>query len=728
MVTQMAEVVIGGGDDFGSVTTFEALVAERRVAEGYNWSCQVGQGYYEDLSSLPEGFFGLTGIAAVAPSPDPANPSADIIRAEGRAVVTEFEPSFEYRYFDYEGAIVQMKVYPDERVVSFVVFSNYDQQHAVDVCAKLSSTYHAEKPEPKQDFVVDMTFTYMTVNGVNYTSRNINVRPWDETRKNYPEKALIELEGIMAKPELTEQDGKIIILHGPPGTGKEQPVSEPVLTPDGWIPIGSVRPGDYVIGSDGKPTAVTGVYPQGRKDVYEIEFSDGSSTRCGLEHLWQVQSKDDRANGRDRTLSVADMLGTGLRTTSGHKRYSIPMMRPADLEERGKKPLAPYLLGVLLGDGGFTGSSVMLSSPDAGVLERVRQLLPEGVSLNRQGDTVDYRLAYGKGKPNPVIESLRELGLWGLGSKEKFIPDAYLGGSASDRLLLLRGLMDADGTPQRAGGTEYSTSSPRLARDVAQLTMSLGGTARTGARLPRYTYNDETRTGAVSYRVNVKLPVNPFSLQRKADAWIAPTKYPVTRYISDIRKLNYREHSVCIKVAAADELYVTHDYIVTHNTSFLRSLAWQWRDWARFSVVIEPEVFLHNAAYMTEMLLKQSTKYRWLIMEDCGELITQHAQAQGGQGVSRLLNMADGILGQGQRLGFIITTNQPLNKLDPAVTRPGRCLATVEVDKFTAKESSVWLGYEVDRAYTLADLYSLGSDNVLAPVSESSGQETGLYL
>jgi ATPase family associated with various cellular activities (AAA) len=162
----------------------------------------------------------------------------------------------------------------------------------------------------------------------------------------------------------------------------------------------------------------------------------------------------------------------------------------------------------------------------------------------------------------------------------------------------------------------------------------------------------------------------------------------------------------------------------TGKTHSLRALAWEWRTWCETHYVTDPERFFGNSAYMMEVLLQedehagrededQPPKWRLLILEDTGELLAADAKEQAGQGLSRLLNVVDGIIGQGLRVLVLVTTNEPLTRLHPAISRPGRCAARVEFTAFPQDEAAEWLaGYGSDaaaRELTLAELYALGT-------------------
>jgi phosphate starvation-inducible PhoH-like protein len=137
--------------------------------------------------------------------------------------------------------------------------------------------------------------------------------------------------------------------------GRAQPIDSPVLTPDGFRPIGQLEVGDLVIGSDGRPTPVLGVYPQGVKDVYRVTTQDGASTLACGEHLWSVRTAADRRRGKvGRVLQTKDMIGR-LRAAHAH-RYELPMVGAVQMPEQ-TVPLDPYALGLLLGDGCLTTST-----------------------------------------------------------------------------------------------------------------------------------------------------------------------------------------------------------------------------------------------------------------------------------------------------------------------------------------------------------------------------------
>ena len=157
----------------------------------------------------------------------------------------------------------------------------------------------------------------------------------------------------------------------------------------------------------------------------------------------------------------------------------------------------------------------------------------------------------------------------------------------------------------------------------------------------------------------------------------------------------------------------------TGKTHALRAVAHQWRHWCGVHGIGDPDRLLNGEmAYLQEVMtapdFESSRERDWklIVLEDAGELLSIDARERAGQGLSRLLNASDGLLGLGSKSLFLITTNEPLGEIHPAVHRPGRCLSEIEFSLLAPGEANSWLGRRgceghVDRPTSLAELYAI---------------------
>jgi len=344
------------------------------------------------------------------------------------------------------------------------------------------------------------------------------------------------------------------------GLGKAQPLYANILTPSGFQSMGNIRKGMKVIGSNGRPTTVTGVFPQGIRPTYKITFSDRSSTYCDEEHLWQVNTPCRKWRGAPPlVLTLSEIRNRGLTLSNGNRQFFIPLVEPVEFSDILERPIDPYIVGLLIGDGGLSTNTPRFSTPDKELVDAIVNSV-DGLSAKRVSE-YDFSLIgdNSKSAPNPLTVGLRELGLMGHRAEGKFIPDAYKFAPSSIRLAILQGLMDTDGSVRKKDNhLEYGSVSKRLAEDVVFIVQSLGGTAR--IRIKKTGFQD-------FYVVSVTLPNEtcPFRLKRKREVWRPRSKYLPSRCIISIEYVG--EHPCqCISVETSDQLYVTDDFIVTHNT------------------------------------------------------------------------------------------------------------------------------------------------------------------
>jgi len=368
----------------------------------------------------------------------------------------------------------------------------------------------------------------------------------------------------------------LIILAARPSMGKAQPLDAKVLTRRGWTCMGSLRVGDELASIDGAESRVLGIFPQGEREVYRVEFSDGRSAECCLEHLWRVRYREW---GAPRVLSTERLIEMLQR-----KRYRGRLYIETFSGEFGDDadlPVDPWLLGVLLGDGTTHGSSVMFSTASAELLARVKDALGEQFEITASGK-YDYRIiqtgpktrGHGYRTPNPLKQALESLELWDRRAHEKFIPKRYLAASLRSRVQLLKGLLDTDGWVERWGSVRYATCSERLARDVVDLVRSIGGTASCFDKKTTYTYRDEHRAGRPSYVCNLQIPADCGLelLSQKEARRLEPRKRQRRLTIRSITPARFTQ-TQCIAVSHPSRLYVTNCFTLTHNTSFMMNIA-----------------------------------------------------------------------------------------------------------------------------------------------------------
>ena len=382
------------------------------------------------------------------------------------------------------------------------------------------------------------------------------------------------------------------------GLGKGVLLNTYILTPYNKKMIKDLAVGDEVVGKNGLPTKVTGIFPQGFKKTYRITFNDGYFIDCDNSHLWAVSSTNNGENTKSRrtqyeVLSVEQMLDENLylekkgigynssrtykfktyyKKPNGDSRWQIPIVEPIQFKNNDILPIDPYLLGVLLGDGCFYKKYVSIEVLKNDFFEFFNSFIQRKNYDIREAksykDTMKRCLIYFE---NNEIDSLNlnEKKSW-----NKFIPNIYKYSSIENRLAILQGLMDTDGHCMYSKnkkifmGTEYCTTSEQLADDVAEIVHSLGGIVRKHSKIGSYKNQKGERVICKKvYRLNIKLPkqFNPFRLSRKVDKYCVPQKYEVARYIKNIEYIGEKE-TVCISVDAEDKLYVTEHAIVTHNT------------------------------------------------------------------------------------------------------------------------------------------------------------------
>lgn len=355
------------------------------------------------------------------------------------------------------------------------------------------------------------------------------------------------------------------------GIGKAQPSSLEIDTPDGIQEFGELSIGDGVFTPTGS-AIITHIHERGILPVYRVSFNDGSFTLCCPDHLWTVQGRQQR-RGRSTwtTMSTSDLVKAGIRRANGSvttRQFRIPNIQA--VEYRQTFPAIPaYLMGAWLGDGGR--NSGRITSADVEVVERIRSL----------GEDIHPNVGSYAWQVKGLKVRLREVGVLESYSYEKRIPAVFLQTSSADRAELLRGLLDTDGECNAAGSVIFNSTSAVLASNVAWLVRSLGGRASLQPTTKKPVFKDSTgkaKNGRDCHRVTIQMPHGflCFYVKRKqARVRYVESRY-LARWIESVEPAGSADCR-CITISNPDGLYLTNDFIPTHNSAFFGMVS----DWIR---------------------------------------------------------------------------------------------------------------------------------------------------
>lgn len=371
--------------------------------------------------------------------------------------------------------------------------------------------------------------------------------------------------------QAAEEQGKHMVVTKSRRKGYEQPYSELVATPNGFTTMGSLQVGDEVMTPYGTSTKVKEVYEQGYKDLYEVVLHDGRKVRCGKHHLWRVYIHGVGY----KVMTTLDLIQRGLYNIQGKYRTYKYYLEPIEAVPYEEKSLTvhPYILGCLLGDGTINkkGKSIKISTTDQEIVDEFHRLLGEDYELKRDNSCYNYRITYkkrfdkvecanfenGKFGVNPLSRYITEMGL-NVKCDEKFIPTNYIYGSIEQRLELVKGLMDTDGTVAKDGAMMFANTSKQLIDDLALVLRSLGIRCEIGI------YKKDGCK--LLYRLYIRSNQNLFKLTRKK-ARVNTTKNTWSKVaIVEINPLDYQEKCKCILLEDERHMYLTRDYIPTHNS------------------------------------------------------------------------------------------------------------------------------------------------------------------
>lgn len=369
---------------------------------------------------------------------------------------------------------------------------------------------------------------------------------------------------------------QITMLRGAAGSGKAQPNSTLIPTKKGYTKLGDIKVGDSVLDRFGNETKVLAVYPQGLKENYKITFSDGRISYCNNEHIWSCYT----SKGHLKNFTLQQMIDSGLQTKSGEWKYKIPISAPVEYEEK-HFDIDPYVIGAFLGDGCCKELPLTFSSNDEEIVSEIAKLI--GAVEYHKNSELNF---------NWEFYFKEKTGIKGIKTKfqtaeffenyasnliqlaqYKSIPEIYKFGSINQRYSLIQGLMDTDGTIDNAqkGRTRFTSTSLKLIKDLQEICWSLGMSASISEDSRKEKY-----TNGICYCLTISCKKeekpNLFRLKRKKDIAIAYANNKIRSSHSDkltiksIEKIPEPEEMTCILVDNEEHLYLTEQYIVTHNT------------------------------------------------------------------------------------------------------------------------------------------------------------------
>ncbi len=351
------------------------------------------------------------------------------------------------------------------------------------------------------------------------------------------------------------------------GKGKAQPLDAKVRIPNGWKTMGELSVNDKVVAWDGTSTNVVQVHPQGMQEIFKVTFADGRSTECTGDHLWEVFYINTTIKRRWRVVNTVEMMRL---ISMPNPRVYVKLIKPEETPDINL-PMDPYVFGLILGDVHIGKVNLSFTNIDFPIINELVRAMPSSMAMTCHGEHgfALRRSSAINPNRNEYLEVFRSFGLAGKLSHEKFVPNVFLNGSVSQRLAIVQGLLDTDGTVQTSGSVSFSSTSYTLAKNVQYLIRSLGGIAAIRSRFTSFTHKGEKKKGRECFDVDIRYPKASelFRLPRKIERTNDLNQYADTLKlrVTSIESCGQKE-AQCISVEHPDQLYVTDDFVVTHNS------------------------------------------------------------------------------------------------------------------------------------------------------------------
>jgi hypothetical protein len=380
------------------------------------------------------------------------------------------------------------------------------------------------------------------------------------------------------------RSGASICFAGAHGLGKQLDLNTDIPTPTGFIKLIDLKEGDQLFDENGEICNVTKLHPINiSPESYEITFDDGSKVKACADHLWLTRTRQEKLkNIQGSVRSTKDILNT-LKFFNYQRmaaNHSIVCAKPIQYSEK-KLPIDPYVLGCWLGDG--TSSNSDIESADQEIIDEINKAgypTKKSRTISDKSKSSKYsigtkiecnRINSRNIMKKVVIYDLRlELDKLNL-LKNKHIPNEYLFGSYEQRLALIQGLLDTDGSISKEGTVEFSSSIDLLSEQFCHLVRSLG--IKTKVKTTRSFLNGKRHKNRHRVTFTTKLPI--FRLNRKLEriredkAQIGRTSERFIVSIEAIPSIPMR----CITVDSPSHLFlITKSFIPTHNTMTITSV------------------------------------------------------------------------------------------------------------------------------------------------------------
>lgn len=362
--------------------------------------------------------------------------------------------------------------------------------------------------------------------------------------------------------KLTTSDSSKITVELKPGVGKAEPYSRKIPVPDspsGYKLMGELKVGDEVFDKNGNPSYIVGIFEQGEQDVYKITFSDGREAYCTDQHLWTFHTKNSNE-------WITDVTGNIMKYYK-YKKCFIPGCLPVNYPKR-TVPIDPWVFGCFIGNGCLTSDQLQIYSQSDEVPNAIAEIYNfKFKKITNSHAYIFFDDEYNEIKTTDFFKDCPSL--IGMNAHEKQIPECYMYNNVDVRIHLMQGMMDTNGYMELTDShvcVTYTSGSNILLKQIRELLYSLGYTGSISDISRENTYY-----GTIEFIIPNSAKNYIFSmLSKKIYALMLTDKFNYKGFNNELQivdiSFSHKENCRCIMVNNPDHLYLTQDYIVTHNT------------------------------------------------------------------------------------------------------------------------------------------------------------------